>query len=383
MSLLSRSITTLKILITAFAGALAIANASIAQSKFTIRGIVEDVNSGDSIFLSYRENDQHIVHKVVASNKFFTIEGYVQEPIKASLYRNENPQLIDYTTDYIKLYLESGDITIKGSKSLSSARISGTALNDSFNLLQTKIDQIRSRYDSIKEPHLLTEQEKKDTAFINRNSYALNKLHFEIVDEELAFAEANTDSKISLDILDNRSRINNYVDRVALIYEKLSEQLKQTPQGNEIESRIRKKRMVTVGTQAPNFVLPDSTKKPISLSSLRGGYVLLDFWASWCLPCREGHPNLISLYDTYKDSNFQIVSVSIDKDYNNWISAISEDNLSWPQVSDLKANKSEVYLRYGITSIPSNFLLDPDGIVIAKDLKGEDLKLKLEELLSK
>src|SRR5690606_22400074 len=123
-----------------------------------------------------------------------------------------------------------------------------------------------------------------------------------------------------------------------------------------------------------DFSMKDTYDNIVNLSYFNGKYVLLDFWASWCGPCREEHPNLISIYENYKNKDFTILSVSIDTDKEKWIKAIDKDKLTWTQVSDLSGNKGEVYLKYGITSIPANFLIDPNGLVIAKDLKGDALK---------
>src|SRR5699024_3502815 len=163
-------------------------------------------------------------------------------------------------------------------------------------------------------------------------------------------------------------------------YDQLAEHLKHTDQGNVIEDRISKKRQVVPGMKAIDFSMEDNTGRVVSLSSFSGKYVLLDFWASWCIPCREEHPNLIQTYQRFKDREFTILSVSIDTDKESWVNAISKDKLLWTQVSDLMGDKSSVYLRYGITSIPANFLIGPTGQVIAKDLKGEALTAELLKL---
>lgn len=126
----------------------------------------------------------------------------------------------------------------------------------------------------------------------------------------------------------------------------------------------------------------DRFGRNIKLSNYRGKYLLLDFWASWCLPCRQEHPNLIAVYDDFKGANFDILSVSIDSKKDKWLNAIIEDGLIWSQISDLKASNGEVYQKYGIGTIPCNFLLDPHGKVIAKDLKGQDLTDKIKEVVN-
>ncbi|PSL49627.1 peroxiredoxin [Chitinophaga niastensis] len=138
---------------------------------------------------------------------------------------------------------------------------------------------------------------------------------------------------------------------------------------------------VKIGQSAPDFTLPDPSGKMISLSSLRGKYVLVDFWASWCGPCREENPNVVKAYHQYKGKNFTILGVSLDKTKDKWLQAIQQDGLTWSHVSDLKFWDSAVVPLYGINSIPTNFLLDPQGKVIASNLRGPALEAKLKEVI--
>jgi peroxiredoxin len=136
-----------------------------------------------------------------------------------------------------------------------------------------------------------------------------------------------------------------------------------------------------IGKEAPEFALPDVTGKMVRLSSFRGKYVLLDFWASWCGPCRQESPNVVRAYNTYKGKNFDILSVSLDDSKEKWLKAIEKDGLSWTHVGDLKSWQSSVVQLYQVEGIPATFLLDPKGVVIARDLRGDALDAKLEELL--
>lgn len=136
-----------------------------------------------------------------------------------------------------------------------------------------------------------------------------------------------------------------------------------------------------VGKQAPDFTLPDVNGKPLSLSSLRGKYVLVDFWASWCRPCRMENPNVVASFKKFSNKNFTILGVSLDKEKESWIQAIQDDQLTWQHVSDLKFWDSMVVPLYGIEGIPFNVLVDPNGVIIAKELRGPDLEKKLSEVL--
>jgi peroxiredoxin len=133
--------------------------------------------------------------------------------------------------------------------------------------------------------------------------------------------------------------------------------------------------------QAPELSLPDANGKKISLSSFKGKYVLVDFWASWCLPCRKENPNVVQAYNKYKDKNFTILGVSLDKDKGDWMGAVESDKLAWTQVSDLQEWKSAAVATFNFSGIPFNVLVDPQGKIIAQSLRGDSLEKKLEEVL--
>ena len=150
------------------------------------------------------------------------------------------------------------------------------------------------------------------------------------------------------------------------------------------EKKVNKIKSVSIGSVAPEVILSDTTGKDIALSGLRGKYVLLDFWAGWCGPCRMENPNILKNYLKYKDKGFEIYQVSLDRSRSDWVNAIKKDNLIWYNVSDLKYFQSEAAAIYNIDRIPKGFLLDPNGVIIAKDieLRGNRLGEKLNEIFN-
>ena len=162
---------------------------------------------------------------------------------------------------------------------------------------------------------------------------------------------------------------------------KISSELAGCPYVKDLDGIIKQLENVQIGKVAPEFSLPDTAGVSVSLSDFRGKYVLLDFWASWCPPCRRENPNVVKAFNEYKDKNFTIVGISLDKDKSKWMKAIADDNLAWTHLSDLKYWDSEIPALYGVRGIPANVLLDPDGVIVAKNITGEDLHKKLKEVI--
>jgi peroxiredoxin len=162
----------------------------------------------------------------------------------------------------------------------------------------------------------------------------------------------------------------------------LSPEIKQSYFGTMLAKSIEDGKAGAIGSEAIEFTQNDTEGKPVSLSSFRGKYVLIDFWASWCRPCRMENPNVVRAYEQFKSKNFTVLGVSLDRSKDAWIKAIADDKLTWTQVSDLKFWSNEVAQKYKVQSIPQNYLIGPDGKILAKDLRGEELIQQLSELLN-
>ena len=197
------------------------------------------------------------------------------------------------------------------------------------------------------------------------------------------FIRANPGSAISLRALTQVAGFGRDLDPAVVgpLFEGLAPAVRQSPDGQAFAARQAEARHLGVGQLAPDFTQNDPSGRPVSLRDFRGQYVLLDFWASWCKPCRAENPALVAVYQQFKSRHFTVLSVSLDQDQGKWEKAIAADGLKWTHVSDLKPEQNEVAWRYGIKGVPQNLLIGPDGLILALNLHGMALSQKLAAVL--
>jgi len=286
----------------------------------------------------------------------------------------------------LDLYLDKGDITVTGTDSIATAKITGSPINDDFKRLTTKLASVNNRANAVIAGANAAPAVQQETAeFQNDIQAKLKVLQTEQEGVLKGFVKNNPNSYLSLMALSSLGGPTADPKELEPLYASLSPDLKETEAGHQMGVAINELKATAIGAMAPDFTQNDAAGTPIKLSSFRGKYVLIDFWASWCGPCRQENPNVVRVFNKYKTKKFTILGVSLDKPdaKADWMAAVAHDGLAWTQVSDLKFWNNEVAALYFVRSIPQNFLIDPDGKIIAKDLRGGDLENKLAEIFGK
>lgn len=356
---------------------------NFAQSFFEIKGYGKGYKDGDVIFLSYRGPNGFIDDSVKVIRNSFQFSGNIEIPVKASLYRNQNPLHSNVIYDYATLFIEPGVAILTSPDTLLNSVNSGTPLNTDYTELVSDLRPLLNQRRSMKSPSDLNEKELKDSALVKKITRAWQSNSNEMVPIKFKFVEQHLKSLVSLDLLNELIRDSRWHGKVDSLFTKLSPELQISVLGKLVNERIQLGKKVIIGSLAKNFELSNEAGQSIKLSDYKGQYILLDFWASWCGPCRAENPNLRSAYLKFKDRGLSIISVSIDevKDQDKWKAAIKQDKMDWTQVIDVSGKGNVAKSIYGITTIPANLLISPEGIVIAKDLKRDELHSKLVDLL--
>lgn len=219
--------------------------------------------------------------------------------------------------------------------------------------------------------------DQKRNELIRQYTAAVGKLNAEVN----RFVSNKKSSYVSPFLLFTTAQVAESPAELQRRFNLLDDKVKNSESGKNLANYISYMNVGSVGSQALDFTQNDTAGNPVSLTSFKGKYVLVDFWASWCKPCRAENPNVVKAFDKYKAKNFTILGVSLDSNKDSWLKAINADKLSWTHVSDLQQWNNAVAVLYHVQSIPQNFLIDPNGKIIARDLRGEDLERKLAELL--
>ncbi|MBV7532085.1 TlpA disulfide reductase family protein [Chitinophaga sp. sic0106] len=355
------------------------------QGPFTITGNIGKLNSPAMAYIDYMSNGVSKEDSAVVINGKFSFSGKCEDYAHARLalsHDGSGKMKAVYTGDVIYFYYGKEQVKITSADSLSNAKITGSKTYNEFQAYNKFIGGTIMDLNKWANGQVAgaTPEQRKDTNFMNNLNIEYRRRMKARADKQLDFAKANPKAYFGMVALSEGTGSPVDVKKVEPIYNAMSAALRNSDQGREMGQRITAAKTIRVGAPAPKFVQKDVNDKTVQLDDVKGKYVLLEFWASWCGPCRAENPNLTGQYKKYKEKGFEIIAVSLDDHKDKWIEAIAKDGLPWMHVSDLKGWNNEVGRLYGIRAVPANFLLDENRNIIAVNLRGEELNKKLTEV---
>ena len=367
--------------------------AALAQDKersFKLSGTTKNLAyKVDWVFLQYRSNGEWKTDSVQAKGGKYEFTGKTGEPVQGRLRVKYSPgpdgkkvNTVN-TRDMVSVFLQPGKIKVTSIDSFSNVQVKGSDAHTEFAKLNALVKPYQERMQPLldKYSEFSKVQDKENQSKVEAEIDAIDAEKNEKVYGE--YVRNNPNSPIALYALQQFAGWDINADKVEPLYNSLSNENKNYPSAADFKEKIEIAKKTGIGRIAMDFTQNDTLGNPVSLASFKGRYVLVDFWASWCGPCRAENPNVVKVFHKYKDRNFHIIGVSLDRpgQKERWMKAIHDDKLEWTQLSDLKFWDNEVAKQYGINAIPQNLLIDPDGKIIAKNLRGEELDQKLGEAI--
>jgi len=352
--------------------ALAAFSCQSAKDEYSIKGSIDGVDKG-KVYLQKIVNGQpKTVDSTDISGGKFAFKGKLEIPDFRVLRLNDR----DY---FAQFFLDNANITVAAKKdSLRATKITGSPTNDVFKTYVAEMDKLSK--------DVMALQGKYQNAMASNDQDAANKAKIDyqaMIDNNKVFTKnfikEHSNSVVSAFILMQfASQLES--KEVEEMVGKFAPEIEKSEYVTQLKEFVQEQKKTDDGAVAPDFTMNDTEGKPVSLSSFKGKIVLVDFWASWCGPCRQENPNVVKLYQQYHSKGFEILGVSLDRGKDEWLKAIKADNLTWTHVSDLKYWQNAAARLYGVNSIPQSFLLDKEGKIIGKSLRGEELAKKLAEL---
>lgn len=339
--------------------------------EVSIAGKLENSPDGHVILSAYNNEGATVLDTIqIKNNGKFEYELVLDGPnfYELNLFDTKVIRLALFNEDaYIEHDFESGTTVIKGSKDSQLLQ----KIDDITLIYQEEINSLNDEYYEV-----MADRDQVAIRAIQDKAMQLEANHSTRVKETINEMEGSFAALAGLGMLNPRNDFNYLDSVVQVLYDKHPDMKMIGSWKQELDEL----RALSIGQPAPEISLPNPDGETVSLSDFRGKYVLVDFWAGWCKPCRDENPNVVRLYEKYKDKGFEVFGVSLDRTRDMWLKAIEEDKLKWTQVSDLKYFNSEAASIYQINAIPATYMIGPDGNILAKDLRGVSLEKKLAEL---
>nr|WP_219290381.1 TlpA disulfide reductase family protein [Arthrospiribacter ruber] len=339
-----------------------------------ITGKLENVPNG-SVVLAYISDDapQQIAEIPVSGSGKFEYNLILDGPgfYLLNLMGSKEVKLALYDQDVDVFYNFADDTSLKIEGSDDSQYVQ--EINALMQEYQGTINYLNNVY-----MEAMKERDQEKIKKVQQDALELEQNHAAKVKDLVRSMDGSFAALQSFSMINPKSDFE-FLDETVT---KMSERYPEYKEVQQLMAQLEEMRALAVGQPAPEISLPDPDGDIVNLSDLRGKYVLIDFWAAWCRPCREENPNVVRLYNEYKDQGFEVFGVSLDRTKDAWVKAIADDNLTWTHVSDLKYFNSEAASLYQINAIPATYMLDPEGKIIAKDLRGQSLENKLKEIFN-
>lgn len=322
----------------------------------------------DSILVfNYSVADSSRSDTVTVKDGKFTWQAAMPEPKKVYIF---------FPNRYFQFFAEAGDIQISGdADSIQNLAVTGSKIQDEADAYEKSLKDISDQESPLYQRWGKGSEEEQAAL-----EEKLDELRMQKRERARKYISGHPKSPFSVSLVADRAAMGTYKD-VKSIYDLLDKQAQQTAAGKQIAERLTVLKRSATGEPMLNFTQNNTEGQPVHFEDFKGKYVFVDFWASWCGPCRAENPNVLKAYNKFKDKNFTVIGVSLDENGEKWKKAIKDDGMPWTQLSDLKGWRNEVSTYYGIQGIPSSLLVDPQGKIIAKDLRGAELQQKLEEIL--